>query len=190
MANWKIVTIGRLKSLWFNARFRRDKRGVAAVEFAMIVPLMVALYMGAVEFGQVLAVDRRVSTVASATADLVAQAEEINSSEIGDIFTISSSIMKPFDVTSLTIVLTSVVADEDNATTVDWSEAYNGGSVNTEGSEYALPSTNMTQPFGSIIVAEVEFTYRSPLLFHIDEDIVLKNTFYMRPRKTLAVEKN
>lgn len=185
-----IPTIGRLKSLWSNSRFRRNKSGIAAVEFAMIVPLMAALYMGAVEFGQVLAVDRRVATVASATADLIAQAEEISASDVTDIFAISSSIMKPYDESMLKIVLTSVVADDENNTTVGWSEAYNGASAETEGAQYTLPSTNMTQPFGSIIVAEVEYTYRSPVLFHIDEDIVLTNTYYLRPRKSLTVEKN
>ncbi|MGI9387737.1 MAG: TadE/TadG family type IV pilus assembly protein, partial [Methyloligellaceae bacterium] len=159
MRNWIIPNFGRLKDAWAKSRFRRNTSGIAAVEFAMIVPLMVALYMGAVEFGQVLAVDRRVSTVASATADLVAQADEISTSDITDIFAISSSILKPYSGSSLKIVITSVVADEDNKTTVDWSEAYNGGSAKTEGADYTLPSTNMTQAFGSIIVAEVEYTY-------------------------------
>ncbi len=190
MRKWNMPAFRRLKSFWSESRFRRNKSGIAAVEFAMIVPLMVALYMGAVEFGQVLAVDRRVSTVASATADLIAQAEKVTTSDINDIFAISSSIMKPYSGASLKIVLTSIVADQDNKTTVDWSEAYNGATAKAPGTDYTLPSQNMTQPFGSIIVAEVEYTYRSPLLFHLDEDILLTNTYYLRPRKTLTVEKN
>lgn len=55
---------------------RRDRRGVAAIEFALIVPIMSAMFIGAVELSQVITVDRRVTQVASATADLVARAEK------------------------------------------------------------------------------------------------------------------
>ena len=58
------------------ALYRRDSRGVAAIEFAMIVPIMSAMFIGAVEVSQAITVDRRVTQVASSTADLVARAEK------------------------------------------------------------------------------------------------------------------
>ena len=36
-------------------RLLRDKRGVSAVEFAMLLPLMVTLYLGGVEVSQAIA---------------------------------------------------------------------------------------------------------------------------------------
>ena len=51
-------------------RIARNNSGVAAVEFAMIVPIMFLLFVGSVEFSQAITVDRRVTQVASSTADL------------------------------------------------------------------------------------------------------------------------
>ena len=55
------------------ARFGRaaqDERGISAVEFALILPIMISMYLGAVEFGHALTIDRRVTSVASSAADL------------------------------------------------------------------------------------------------------------------------
>ncbi|HDL17096.1 MAG TPA: pilus assembly protein, partial [Rhizobiales bacterium] len=73
-----------------------DTGGVSAVEFALILPIMITMYIGAVEFSSALTVDRRVSSVASAAADLTAQAEEVTSNSLQDIFTAATSIMTPY----------------------------------------------------------------------------------------------
>src|SRR5207244_1629235 len=67
-------------------RWRASTEGVAAVEFALIVPIMAIMFIGAVELSQAITVDRRVTQVASSTADLVARAEtQISQAEITDI---------------------------------------------------------------------------------------------------------
>ena len=48
---------------------------MAAIEFALIVPIMAVMFIGAVELSQAITVDRRVTQVASSTADLVARAD-------------------------------------------------------------------------------------------------------------------
>ena len=81
-----------------------------------------------------------------------------------------------------------VVADEDNNTTVDWSDAYQGGAA-TPGSAATLPS-GLTQPNSSVIVATVSYTYASPASqFLTGSPITLDETFYLRPRRTTAVER-
>ena len=49
-------------------RLLRDKRGISAVEFAMLLPLMVTLYLGGVEVSQAVAIDRKVTLVAARSA--------------------------------------------------------------------------------------------------------------------------
>src|SRR5436189_1298081 len=55
------------------ARLRRDQAGVSAVEFAMLLPLMLTLYLGAVEISQGVAIDRKVTLTAHTVADLASQ---------------------------------------------------------------------------------------------------------------------
>jgi len=73
------------------------QRCMAAIEFAMIVPMMVVMFIGAVELSQAIIVDRRVTQIASTTADLVARADtQISRSDSTDIMKAGSYIMAPY----------------------------------------------------------------------------------------------
>lgn len=164
----------------------RDRSGISAIEFALILPVMIVMYMGAVELSHALTVDRRVSSVASSIADLAAQTEVIDAGEVQDLFTASTSIMTPYDASPISIVVSSVEANEDNETTVGWSCAHNG-SPRSVGSEVTLPN-GLTQPFSSVIMAEVTYSYTPPLGEIITGNLTFSETFYLRPRRSLVVE--
>lgn len=164
----------------------RDTRGLSAIEFALVLPIMIIMYIGAVEFSHALTVDRRVTSVASAVADLTAQTDKVTSTDVQDIFTAASSIMTPYSATPISIVVTSVVADEDNETTVGWSCAHNA-SAHAEGADFTLPE-GLTQPFSSVIVAEVSYNYSPPIGHYMTGGLTMSETFYLRPRRSLTVE--
>src|SRR3954451_4338754 len=77
-------------------RFRDDKRGVSAVEFAMLLPLMVTLYIGGVEVSSAIAVDRKVTLVARTVGDLVAQSTSVNATDMTNILNAASSVVQPY----------------------------------------------------------------------------------------------
>lgn len=183
LQNW-IAGRGRQCRL---SRLARDESGLGALEFALILPIMLTMYIGAVEFGHALTIDRRVTSVASSAADLVAQVEEVCDDNIDDIFTAAESILTPYTTGPLSIVLTSVVADAENKTTVDWSSAHNG-TPRPENTAITLP-TGLTQPFSSVIMAEVSYTYDPPVSETLTGGITMSETFYLRPRRSLTVEK-
>ncbi len=100
-------------------RWARDGRGMAAVEFAFIAPIMGVMFIGAVELSQAIIVDRRVTQIASSTADLVARSETtIAQSDITDIMKAGSFIMAPYTQTPLQIVLRELQSSPTSATTV------------------------------------------------------------------------
>lgn len=174
---------------WFKKHnILKNKSGVAALEFALIVPFMIALYMGAVEFGQALSADRKVTSVASATADLVAQSQEISQNDIDDIFRISRAVMQPFDDTTLRVIISSVVVDEDNNQSIDWSVSNVDGNAHAQGSQIPGMPATITEPNTSVIVAEVAYTYTSLVTKYISGPIDLTDTFYLRPRQSFQVE--
>ena len=76
--------------------FQRDSRGVSAIEFAFIFPVMITMYMGAVDISQVLTADRKITTLASTAADLVAQAETLTAADLTDIYSAAAEIVAPF----------------------------------------------------------------------------------------------
>lgn len=167
-----------------------DIRGMSAIEFALLAPALLLIYVGTVEIGNALTVYRRTSQVASTAADLTAQVKTVTKSDVGDINAAATSILAPYSTTPLKIVLSSVVADSSNKGKVAWSCA-NKGTARAEDSSYAVPA-GLTEPDSSVIVAEVTYAY-TPLLGLTDifdpGTFNITRTFYARPRRSVEVEK-
>ena len=75
-------------------RFWRDRRGVSAIEFALIAPLMLLIYFGLVEFCQGYMAQKRMGHASAMVADLVSQTDLITPSQIDDIFEIGGLMSK------------------------------------------------------------------------------------------------
>lgn len=166
-------------------RFFSDIRGVSAIEFALILPVQMLLLFGTVEIANILIADRKTASVASAIADLVAQAKTIDDAGVADVFTAAQAMMQPFDPANISIVIVSVTANGAGVTTVAWSDAVNGTAKAT-GAPYALPP-GLVAPNNSVIVTEVEYAYQSDLDHLITPGVTLKDRFFLAPRRSVSV---
>jgi Flp pilus assembly protein TadG len=86
-------------------RFRRDHKGLAAVEFALILPVMITLFFGIVELSMALAARADVTNMASIAADLVAQESSMTAQDMSNVFAASSAILYPYSTTPATITV-------------------------------------------------------------------------------------
>lgn len=77
-------------------RYRRNRDGIAAVEFALLVPVLLLLYLGTMEISTGVSVNKRIARVAATTADLVAQQEQVNRNQLDEIMKVSESILFPY----------------------------------------------------------------------------------------------
>jgi Flp pilus assembly protein TadG len=170
--------------LSFVGRFNRDRRGLAAIEFALILPFMAILYFGAIEISLLISADRKVTETASSLADLVARTDTINAADISNVFDASRALFEPYDVSTVQLRITSLV-DKDGVAKVDWSQGRNmaprnaGDTVTVEPG--VLPSS------GSVIMAEVSYNYQTALGFFLKDGMVLQETFFLRPRMSDTV---
>lgn len=169
----------------FHARLIRDERGVSAVEFALIAPIMVLFLFGSADLSLMLTADRKVTQTASTVADLVAQDDVISSSEMDDIFTASKAIMEPYDTSTLKMRVTSVVMDGAGKVTVAWSQGKNM-SPRAKGSAISVPS-GLLQKNTSVIFSEVKYAYKSAIGSALNTDINMQDKFYLRPRRSKEV---
>lgn len=172
-------------------RLKKDQKGIAAVEFALILPLMAMLLLGTFEFGQAFTVDRRVTQAASSVADLVAQSETIDDAELDTIMDLAAAILAPYDANLLNVEVTSVVADGDGDTTVGWSYAKDGGTPHAEGSDYSMTGelANLISPSNSVIIAKATYNYTPIIGSFLLGGVNLEETFYLRPRRNAVVTK-
>ena len=69
-------------------RFVGDQDGVSAVEFALLLPLMLTLYLGGVEVSQAVSADRKTMLVAHSIGDIISQYSCVTSSDMTNIFSV------------------------------------------------------------------------------------------------------
>ena len=153
--------------------FVQRAEGVAAVEFALIVPIMVMLFMGAVEMSQAVTVNRRVTQVGSTAGDLVARYNgNISSTDIEDIMKVSAFLLAPYSPNKLKVDISVIASTAVSATDTKqkWKCSYDSA-VSTSvtctcpNSAFTLPSTGMLTTSDSVVVANVTYGY-TPTLFN------------------------
>ena len=163
-----------------------DARGVAAVEFALLVPVLLLLYFGVVELTQGLMTQERTAHTASTIGDLTAQSSTINQAEISDIFGIGDTIMYPYPTTSLQMRVSSLVADASGAVTVAWSEGQGMAALGKGSTVSNLPN-NVITANESVILAETKYTYTSVFGQIMPAPVIFNETYYLRPRASTTV---
>lgn len=163
-----------LRAMW------KDRRGVSALEFALIAPVMIAFYFGMSEMAQAFMAQKRMGHVTSAIADLAAQDDILTPAEINDIFAAGQTVMRPYPVAGLKLRLTSVTVNSSGSPRVDWSRG-SGMTPRTVGSVMTLP-TGIAANGESVIVSESTYDYQSPIAVFLPALTRFTRTYYLRPR--------
>jgi Flp pilus assembly protein TadG len=165
-------------------RLGRDQRGVSAVEFAMVLPLMLTLYLGAVEVSSGVAIDRKVTLTARTVADLASQAKSIDSNtDMQNILNASAQVIIPYDATKLKVTVSQVKIDANSNATIDWSCTLNG---NKESGSVTVPSA-LVVPSTWLIWSEVAYSYTPSVGYVVTGTLNLSDRIYMRPRLSASV---
>jgi len=162
-----------------------NEKGISAVEFALIAPIMVLIYFGCIELSLLMRADRRVTATASSLGDLTARLVTVSDADMQELFNAASVTMQPYSANNARMRITSVVDSGDGQTRVDWSDAFNMTPY-TANALITVPAGLVPSP-GSVIVAEVEFAYESDLAFVLDGSRTLKDVFYLRPRRVTQI---
>lgn len=176
----------------------RCTKGMAAVEFGYIVPIMFTMFAGAIEFSQAITVDRRVTQVAASTADIIARQKTVTTAQLDTYMQMITEIMAPFDDNLLKLTVLNVYATTANptATKVCWSYNRNDNGVTravntyTDGSAYTMP-TGVVDGGSSVVVVEARYEYQ-PLVFSyfITSMKAMNEKFYLKPRLSAGIGKD
>jgi Flp pilus assembly protein TadG len=162
------------------AGFVRDRRGVSAVEFALLLPLMVTLFLGSVEISQGVGIDRKVTLTTRTVADLSSQVTSITNADMTNIFNASTAVMSPYATGTLKITISLVNIDSAGVAKIGWSDALNG-TARAVGSSVTLPSA-LALPSTSLVLSEVSYGYTPTIGMVITGTLNLSDKIYMRPR--------
>lgn len=199
-------------------RFLRSTSGIAAVEFALVVPIMLCMFIGTVELSQAITVDRRVTQVASSTADLVARQRTVNVTTLNGYMQIIDQLMSPYSATPLKLTISNVYSTTAQPTIRKVCWLYHRNNTSAQGANTAISkggnytsATGGTLPTGvidsaggtSVVVVEVSYLYQPVLFFSSSTievrgaqlssyigaaGITMRETFYLKPRLSASVQ--
>jgi Flp pilus assembly protein TadG len=171
-------------------RILSHEGGIAAVEFSLILPILVVLWIGGVEVTSALSVDRRLDNLASSIGDLVARSKVVTWADVDQIFTIAPGALYPYCKTSaecttasLSMRVTGVDMDGSGNAKSKWSRA--SGSVTAYADNTALNTTiaaSLRVPNSQIIMSEVYLTYRPAVGYMITGNLNLNDRMFFVPR--------
>src|SRR5258708_22737391 len=173
--------------------FARDSRGAAAVEFALITPMMLTMYFGMVELSSGVAIDRKVTMVSRTLSDLVAQSTAVTNSDISNVFNAWAAMMTPYLATPMTAKLTEVSIDNTGKATVVCSRYWTYGSGVGSGRTVGAVVTSSV-PSGlivnntNLIWAEVSYVYTPTIGYVVTSAVTLTDQFFARPRQSTSVD--
>ena len=172
-------------------RFARAERGVALVEFAFTLPVMVLVYLGSIAVTQGMMTDRKVTLLARSIGDITSQDTAITSDERDNIFNAGRVVMAPYDSAAaiLRMRVSSVRVRADGSTCVEWSMGPQGATfLRVAGSNVndVVPAAIRT-PDTWLIMSEVEYNYTPIVGEDITGPILLTERLYMRPRLSQQV---
>lgn len=202
----RILKSWMMKPRQLARKLRADRRGVAAIEFAMLVPIMLVLFFGTVEFSVGVAANRKVSLMAQTLSDLTSRSISVSDADITNFFTAGTGIMTPYvapayNATSSQISELWIDPSTGNAR-VQWSKATGTGYVALAvGSTVTLPTTNggdliVRDASGAIVAgqyliySQVKFLYQPVVNYKIGGSaptFTLTDVSYTRPRQAACV---
>jgi Flp pilus assembly protein TadG len=163
------------------SRFGRARDGLAAIEFGMLLPVMVTMFLGGIEV---------TDGLASTAADMVAQAKAMTTSDMSNVFSADTAIVYPYPECSsanncLKITITSLVDNGSGGAKVAWS-CTRYGTARAVNSVVTVPS-GVILSGGSVILAEVSYPYKSAISDFLVGTTNMTSTFYSRPRRSTTV---
>jgi Flp pilus assembly protein TadG len=202
-----------MSRIWLRARrsavsVLRDQSGIAATEFALIVPIMLVMFFGTVEFSSGVAVDRKVTLVARTLSDLTSQSppsaaqspsSAVNDSYLQNVFTASIAILTPYSPTPAKVTLSEIYVDSSNIAKIQWSRAATIASGATQATltvSSRNPGDNVTAILPAalsvkqtyLILSEVSYLYTPTVGYVMGKaGVTLSDFAYTRPRQVVCV---
>jgi len=161
--------------------FARATGGQAALEFAILLPMMVFLLFGSVDLLDMLQANRRAQNVAASVADVMARDTGVSTAELQEMWAAIDVLMFPNDSSTMKIRITSVRIESATRASVVWSAGHNGMAPLGTNSTVGLHSA-MMQPGTSLIMTDTEYSYRSALGFLNSGPVTMTHRAFRRSR--------
>lgn len=163
----------------------RNDRGTAAIEFALILPVMLTLLFGSFEVTRVINANTRLAAAAQTMADLIAQQSSVSSTTVANFCNGEKLVMTPFSGSLLTTTVASVT-NNGGTLSVDWQDT-SCGSASSITNAVTLANSLVSDNGDSVIIVKAGYAYTSPVSYVLHASYALSQVAYARPQRTASI---
>ncbi|MFZ4807018.1 MAG: TadE/TadG family type IV pilus assembly protein [Hyphomicrobiaceae bacterium] len=161
-------------------RLCRDTGGLAALEFAMVVPLMALLMLGTLEISQAYVAHRKLERITASVADLIARETSPTATTINQILDVAEVLIVPYAAERLSITAT-YITDTDGKRTTEW-QCWNG--IGTQAPAPAALPPGVLETNGKVIVVAASYQHETGVTkLVVREPIDLTETYFAKLRQ-------
>ncbi len=179
----------RLNPKRLSRNYCDDEDGIAAIEFAIIAPIMIIMYFGLAEMASAISIDRRISHGTNVAGDMATQQPEILLTDIEEIVSASLRVMNIPDISRVSMDIESfILPAADQPPESRGRIRVNASAGNFTNFDATSLDTKILSANSGVVVTRVTYQYSPLKLRYFDTDITLNETFMLKPRRSDAVE--
>lgn len=167
-------------------RFAKDKKGVGAIEFAIIFPLLVSLYLTSFELTLGFSVYKRATRSAGTIADNVSAQSSVTKAYLKTMKNLAATILSPYSADGMKLKITGIAIDANQVATVAWSWDQDDGRPYTLGARVDVPA-NLRSAADFLVHAEFSVPHElltvMPTLSSNLKTITISRDYYFAKRE-------
>jgi len=167
----------------------KAKEGIAAIEFALLAPLMIGMYFGVTEIAMAIIADRNISHSTNVVADLATQVTSLDGNSIEDVMNAALAVasIPSSERTNITIELNSYEELPDG-TRNRIGYARLGPPIASGDATYRVADLGprLLNSSAGVVVARIDYRY-TPVTYRFLDNIILNETFILKPRQSITV---
>ena len=176
-------------------RFIASTRGVAAIEFAIILPVLLLMLLATFDAGRAIAIYMKVRSAAYTLAAITNQystTAPIQSTDMQAITGATSAVLAPYPSAQAVVTITQIKQTNASQATVSWSYSLNGTAYGTGATWSRLPSGLTTNNACTgypcyLIFAEVSYQYTPSFGYFILGTLTFSDNLYATPRSSTCI---
>lgn len=168
------------------SRFGTARDGVGAVEFALIVPILLIIYLMSFEITVAISITRKTTHASSDIADLITQRSSVDKAYLSTMPNVARATLAPYSSNGLTLKVSGINIDSASIARIAWSWQSTGGAPYTAGSQTTIPS-DLAIANSFVVRSELSLPYS--LLLYLPgmsgtkmQNFTIKKDFYYRQR--------
>jgi Flp pilus assembly protein TadG len=169
-------------------RFSASTRGMAAVEFGFMLPILVVMFLGSIDGGRAIAVYMKVRTATYTLSAITNQYSTIQSSDMTSIVGATGVVLTPYSASPAVVTISQIKVNSATKAVVSWSYSLNGTAL-SQGSSVTVPgnfATCSSYPC-YLIYGQVSYTYTPLFGYVFPASINLSDKLYVTPRSSSCV---